>query len=661
MSTSSINLINSAIDVTSIVDALINVERAPVRTMESQVTSLKSKVSAYQSLNTKLSALSGKVNTLLYGTTEAPLTQQYSFADRLEDSVFAKCSVTSSDEDVISATASNPTSVGSYAITVSSLAQAKTMASAGFAAAATTATGTGTITITTGSGDPKIVTITGANSTLTGVRDAINNANAGVTATIINDGSATTPYRLLITADGTGTANAFTITDGLTGGQALSLAQTQAASDAQFIINGVSITKSSNTVSDVIDGVTFNLKENTAAPVTLKVEKDVDAIVTALEEFVTAYNAVNSFINGQFAYNTTTEKSGVLAGDSTLRRVQSSLQNQITQSVSSQFSIYSVTGQVGLNFNRDGSLSLNKAKLQDALAEDYRSVAALFLGNGTESGSATASDGRVTYSGKTAATQAGTYNIQINALAQKASAVGAQEVITLSGAETLTVAYGAGSIDIALSAGDSLEVVLEKINSALSSGGIAATAENDGNNRIQISTNSYGSSQTISVTSDGDGSAGTTGFGATPVVGNGVDIAGTFGGNAAIGNGLTLTGASGQPEEGLSVIISQTTTGSYGTITVASDIEGVEGESILMNLFSVLDGLTDSLSGPIHNATDGLNRNIESINDRISEYEARLDARRAILTAQFSAADEALKLLTVTQANLSSQLNGLST
>jgi flagellar hook-associated protein 2 len=657
MSTSAINVLSSGLDVTSIVDALIDVERAPVRTMEGQVTSLQGKISAYQSLNTKLSALSDKVNNLLFGSTAAPLAQVYSFADRLKDSVFAKCGITTSDEDKISATASNPNSEGSYSITVGSLAKAKTMASAGFASVTSTATGTGTITITTGSSDPVIVTITSANSTLAGVRDAINNANAGVTATIVNDGTAT-PYRLLITADDTGTANAFNITDSLSSGQALGLAQTQGAVDAQFVINGVSITKSSNTISDVIDGVTFNLKQETANPVTLKVEKDVDSVVKTLEEFVTAFNAVNSYINGQFAYNTTTKKSGALAGDSTLRGIQGSLQNKIIQSVSNQFTNYSVAGQIGLNFNRDGSLSLNQTKLRDALAEDFTAVAALFLGNGTVPGSATSSDSRVIYNGKTAATQAGTHEILINTLAQKASATGAQELTTLSNAETLTVTCGASFIDINLSAGDSLEVVLGKINTALSSAGIAAAATNDGSNIIQISTNGYGSSQTISVVSDGDGSSGTTGFSTTPVVGNGVDITGTIGGNTATGNGLTLTGTSGD-SEGLSVIISQTTTGNYGTITVASDTEGVEGDSILMNLFSALDGITDPLSGPIHNATDGLNRSIQSINDRISEYETRLEARRMILTAQFSAADEALKLLTVTQANITSQLNGL--
>jgi flagellar hook-associated protein 2 len=223
---------------------------------------------------------------------------------------------------------------------------------------------------------------------------------------------------------------------------------------------------------------------------------------------------------------------------------------------------------VGLEFNKTAPVSEQKL----GSLSIFTSVAALFLGDGTASGGATASDNRVTYNGKTAATQAGTYNIQINTLAQQASVLGAQEVTPLSGAETLTVTYGASSIGIDLSAGDSLDIVLGKINSALSSAGIAATATNDGANRIQISTNAYGSSQTITVESDGDGSLGTTGFGTTPSVGNGVDIAGTIGGNDAIGNGLTLTGASGLPEEGLSLTISQTTTGSYGTITVASDL-----------------------------------------------------------------------------------------
>jgi flagellar hook-associated protein 2 len=655
----SVDVINSRIDVGSIVDSLIEVDRAPVRSMQQQVTVLQSKATAYQTFNTKLSALSEKVNALLNRDGEAPLLTPYAYEDRLSESIFAKCGVKSSNEDAISATASSANDVGSYSITVSSLAQAKTMASAGFADTTSTATGTGTLTIKTGSNDPVTVTITSSNCTLNGVCNAINNANAGVSATIINDGSST-PYRLLITANETGTANAFTLTDNLSGGQALGLSQTQAATDAKFLINGASITKSSNEISDVISGVTFTLKNLASSPVVLRVERDVDSIVTSLKDFATAYNAVNSFIASQFSYNKSTESAGVLAGDATLRGVQGTLQNQIVQSIQNQFTTYGVTGQVGLNFNRDGSLGLDETKLREALSNNFSAVAALFLGDGTPQGSVTPSDRRVSYSSKTAATQAGSYSVEINTLAQQASVVGNQALSALSSDETLTITYGSATATVNLLQDDAITAVLDKINSAFSSQGMAVTASNDGSDKIKISTNNYGSTETITVVSDRFDSEGSTGFGLVPIIANGTDIAGTIGGNAATGQGLVLTGATGQPEEGLSLNISQTTTGSYGTVTVASNTKGVEGNSILYNLFSALDGITDPLSGPITNAKSGLSSNISNLNDQISEYEDRLEVRKQILTAQFSQADQALRLMSVAQSSLSSQLSSLT-
>lgn len=650
---------SSSIDVGKIVESLMYAERAPVRAMESKVSTLESKVSAYQSLNTKLSALSDTLNALLYGDGEAPLVQPYSFSDRLSESIFAQCDMISSDEATVSATASSAAAGGSYSLTVGSLAQAQTLVSSSFADTASTSLGTGTITITTGSGDPVTITINSTNSTLSGVRDAINNAQSGVTATIINDGSST-PYRLMITADDAGTANAFTMTSSLSGGQALTFEQTQAATDAQFVLNGVSITKSSNTVSDVINGITFTLKDVSTAPVTLRAERDTDAIVAALNEFVTAYNAVNGFINDQFTYNSGTGKAGVLAGDSTVRRMQSMLQNPLIQSVKNQYTSLTVAGQAGLGFTRDGSLTLDETKFRKAFNDNFTAVAALFLGNGTAAGSVTASDSRVNYGGKTSATQAGTYSIQIDALARQASASGNQSITSLSGNETLTISDGSGTAIVSLLKNNSLSTVLSKINSALITQGMAATAKDDGTGKIQISTNNYGSSRTLTIFSDREDVPGTAGFGTTPVTVNGTDVAGTINGHAAIGSGLTLTGAIGQPEEGLSVSVSQTTTGNYGTVTVASETQGVAGTSVLMSLFSALDGLTDSLSGPIVNATDGLKKIIESLNDQISEYEERLAKREELLTAEYDAADQALRLMTVMQSSLESQISSLS-
>ncbi len=656
---SSVDVLTSAIDVESIVQNLMYIEQAPIRRMESETTTLESKVSAFQSLNSKLSTLEEKVKTILYGSGTVPLQAPYSFSERLAGSIFSTCKVSSSDEAAISAVTTDVSATGSYTISVSNLAMAQSSASVNFDDITSVETGTGTITITAGSGDPVNITIDDSNNTLSGVRNAINAADAGVTATIINDGSAS-PYRLLITADDAGTANAFAIADNLSGGQALGIVEMQAAEDAQFVVNGVAITKSTNTVSDVIDGVTLTLKQETASDVRIDLETDTDAIVDSLKELVTAYNSVSSFINTQFKYNATTESAGVLSGDSTLRSIQSNLQNQILQSIQNQYSNFGVTSQIGLSFNRDGGLELDETKFRDALADNFTDVAALLLGNGTPSGGATVTDSRVSYTGKTAATQAGTYDIEITSLAEQASATGIQTITTLANDETLTITSGASSAIVNLLAGDDLAAVLSKINAALTSEGMDVNAEDDGSGRIKISTDHYGSSYDISVVSDRDTSAGTTGFGTTPVSGSGADIEGTIGGHSATGSGLTLTGAAGQPEEGLSLTIYQTTTGSYGSVTLASESEGDEGSSILLNLYSVLDGITDPLSGPIHNATDGLNRNIRMIEDRIEAYQVLLDTREALLYAQYQKADEALRLMNVTMSSLSSQIGSLS-
>lgn len=655
---SSVNLLNSQIDVTTVVSNLMYIERAPVRTMQSQLSKIQSKVSAYQSLNTKLSALSSKVNTLLYGETTAPYVQPYTFQDRLAKSAFSKYSVQSSDDAVVTATASNADAPGIYAITVGNLAQAQVSASAGFASNSTIL-GTGTIKITAGS-ESSTVTIDSSNNTLVGVAGAINRANAGVTATIINDGSGATPYRLMLTADDTGTKNAFSIESTLAGGAALSFgAPVQAAEDAEFTVNGIAVTQSSNTISEVISGATFTLKDETAAPVTLTLGRDTEAVVAAIKEMVTAYNAVNSFIGAQFKYNETTESAGALAGDPTLRSVQSRLQSQFTQSIRNRYTNYGVTGQVGLEFNRDGSLSLDEEDFNKALEDNFTAVAALFLGDGTDVGSGTASDSRVSYVGKTAATEAGSYAVEVTALAEQAAAAGSEVVAALAQDETLTIQYGSLSATVNLLQNDDLAAILSKVNAGLSAQGIAATAEDDGAGRLRIRTNGYGSAESISVVSSLASGVGTTGFGTTPVVDTGGDIAGTIGGNAATGAGLVLTGGVGNPEEGLSARIAQTVVGSYGSIVIASATEGTEGSSVLMNLFTALKGLTDSMSGPIKNATDGLNSSIKNINDSIKAFEDRLLVREELLTREFSAADQALKLLSMSQSSLSSQLSTL--
>jgi flagellar hook-associated protein 2 len=658
---SSINVISSGLDVQSIVDQLIQVERAPLNNLQKLTGNLQSKIKALQSFNTKLSALLDKLNNALFKDETAPTGIPSGFAQRLARSVFAARKSSSSAESVVAVSASKGAALGTYAVTVSSLARAKTEASANFADTNSTKTGTGTLAIQVGTEDPVTVTINDTNNTLEGIRDSINGANAGVNATIINDGGSS-PYRLLLTAKDTGIANAFTITESLSGGPALDLVVTQTAVDAQFTVNGIGISKSSNTISDVVSGVTFTLKATTAAPVELTVEKDAEAVISALKDLVTAYNEVNTFANSQSRYDQDKKTAGILAGDTTLRNSLSKITTLLTKQVTNSYTGLHYIGEAGLNFNSDGSLTLDETKLRDALASDATGVAALFLGDGNagSESSVVASDPRVTSSSMTSVTQPGSYAIEITGLAQRASVVGGQVVAALAQDETLTITYGGTQTVAALLAGDSLTTVLSKINAALAASGVSISASDDGTGRVAITTAGYGSSESISIVSDLDAAPGTTGFGTTPMTSTGTDIAGTINGNAAIGSGLTLIGGSGGSEEGLILAIAQTTTGNYGTVTVNAAPTGEIGDGTLTSLRAMLKNLTDPLSGPIHGATDAFNSTIRGLQDRIGEYEDRLEVRRERLTEEFSRADQALKMLSVYQSQLNGQFSSLS-
>ena len=226
-------------------------------------------------------------------------------------SKFQAIKATSGDSTIYTASAAANAVPGAYAVEVTALAQAHKLASKGFATV-TDQLGTGTLTITKGS-VATAVTIAAADNSLSGIRDAINAAKAGVTATIINDGSATTPYKLIVTSNDTGAANAVKITvsgdsvgtnvddDGLsqlaydpagTLGNGKNLTQTAAAQNATLKVDGVDISKTTNTVTDVIQGVTLNLVK-TGAATTLTVVRDTASVKTSVEAFVKAYNDIN--------------------------------------------------------------------------------------------------------------------------------------------------------------------------------------------------------------------------------------------------------------------------------------------------------------------------------------------------------------------------------
>jgi flagellar hook-associated protein 2 len=379
---------STAFDVPKLVDQLMSIERKPIDTLNAKIGSYETKISSFGTLKSLVSGFqtaSAGLKTSLQQLTSAP-----------------------SDATVLSATASSTAVPGSYGLSVSQLAQSQNLVAAG-QTSSTATIGNGTATTVTfdlgaisggtltngiysgsaftsnGSGTVSL-TIDGTNNTLEGIRDAINAAAPGVSATIVNDGSGT-PYRLALSSSKSGVSNSFKITtsggdgsiDSLLGydpAGTQNITQTMAAQNANLTVNGVAITSASNTVSDAIQGVTLTLKNTTTAPTNLTVARDTAAINTAAASFVDAYNGLASQIKSRSAYGTSGKGAGTLAGDGTLRLMQEQLRG-IFNTPASGGTLTSLA-QVGIAFQQDGSLKLDISKLNSAISANFSDVSNLF-------------------------------------------------------------------------------------------------------------------------------------------------------------------------------------------------------------------------------------------------------------------------------------------
>jgi len=378
----------TALDVPTLVSQLMAVERRPIDKLNAKIASYETKISSFGTLSGLMSSFQTAAKAL--------------------NTNLQKLAATPSDPNVLTATASSAAIPGTYSVSVSQLAQSQNLVAAG-QTSSTAAIGNGTATTVTfdlgkisggtltngvysgatftsnGSGTASI-TIDGSNNTLEGIRDAINAATLGVTATIVNDGSGT-PYRLALSSSNSGVNNSFKITtsggdgaiDSLLGHDPAgrqNLTQTLAAQNAALTVNGIAITSASNSVSEAIQGVTLSLRNITASPTTLTVTRDSASINTAATGFVEAYNALASQIKSRSAYGTDGKSGGALAGDGTLRFMQEQLHG-IFNTPASGGTLTSLS-QVGISIQQNGSLLLDSSKLDSAIAANYSDVRNLF-------------------------------------------------------------------------------------------------------------------------------------------------------------------------------------------------------------------------------------------------------------------------------------------
>jgi flagellar hook-associated protein 2 len=372
--------VGSGLDLNTIVTKLVALERQPISQMQSKAKQLQTQVSSFGQLNSLMSGVQTAANAL-----NNPL-------------LWSGSTVSSSDTSAVSVTASNNVSAGNYAVTVQSLANSQTLASASAFTDSGALPGSGTLTLELGAWDsgqanfsPKsgasAVDITiEATDTLSNVVEKINSAGAGVTASLITDASG---VRLSLRSTATGEANGFRVTaadsdgnnsDGLglsvmafdppNGATAMQLMQ--GSTDAKATVNGIAVTSTTNAMTGVIDGLTLNLNKVTGAStgtaVNLTANPDTASVQTAIKTFASAYNAMVTYIGNQTKYDPTSKSGGALQGDSAATNLQARLRSMVgaTSGASSTFGRMS---DIGLEVQRDGTLTVNQTKLDAATAK----------------------------------------------------------------------------------------------------------------------------------------------------------------------------------------------------------------------------------------------------------------------------------------------------
>lgn len=652
--------LGSNLDVASIVSQLMSIEQQPLTLLVKKEASFQAKLSGF-------------------GTLKGALSQFQTGVRALSDiTKFQGVRVSAGDSTIVSATGTAGSAPGTYSMEISKLAQAQKLVAAG-QTSSSMPIGNGTVTFdfgtisgatvnasgkytgatfTTAGTGVKTVTIDSSNNSLTGIRDAINSAKIGVTAAIVNDGG-TSPYRLTLTETNTGKASSMKISvDGDTALQSLlnhdpgaapaaqGFSETSTAQNAEFKIDGIAISKTSNSVSDVIQGVTLNLaKTNVGSPTNVVVARDTSTVIGAVGSFVKAYNDINQNLKDASAYNATTKTAAILNGEATVRTIQTQIRNVLTAPIEGGASAFKVLSEIGVTLQKDGSLAVDNTKLQAKLDSNFDDLAALFSAVGKPS------DSLVSYASSGTKTKPGSYDVNVSQLATKGTLTASSAIAGLSRGSS-TASAAPASLNIIAGVNDTLQVELDgvtanitlaqnnyadsaalaaeiqsKINAAseFSSAGLSASVSETGG-VLKITSNSFGASSAASIT----GGNGQTNLnldgGATVTAGTNATITGANKTLQVLLDGVTtditlaegsytatmlaaevqskINGASAFVSAGSSVAVTQSngvlkiTSNLYGSVSAAS-ITGGTGQADLFGTGTATAGLdtTGTING----------------------------------------------------------------
>jgi flagellar hook-associated protein 2 len=373
--------VGSGLDLNSLLTSLTKAESAPLTAMQKQQASYTSKLSAYGQLNGAISAL------------------QTAAAALAKPALFQGVAANSTAADVLTATALPSAQSGSYAVNVTQLSQAQSLATTGVASGTTY--GAATVTFEFGAVAGAVFTADGtarndsvdiaAGSTLADIAKAINaKTTLGATASVINNGDPTKPNQLVLTSKLTGETSVMKLT--VTGDASLStlltydptaapnlqMRQTAAALNTKLTVNGIPITSASNTVAGAVQDITISVAKLGAS--TLSVQSDTASVETAVATFVTAYNSLQSMATKLTAFDSASKSGAVLLGDSTLRNIEVRIRSVLSSAQTADSSGLTTLSQIGVSVQKDGTLMVDSTKLTAAIGSKLDGVAHLFSG-----------------------------------------------------------------------------------------------------------------------------------------------------------------------------------------------------------------------------------------------------------------------------------------
>jgi flagellar hook-associated protein 2 len=422
--------------------------------------------------------------------------------------------------------------------------------------------------------------------------------------------------------------------------------------DAAFTIDGIALTRSSNTVSDAISGVTLTLTNaSTTASTDLSVTRDETTASDGMQVFVSAYNALVGFLKQQGTVtqsasdptdsSTSTTTVPALYGDSLIRSVRSILPQTLLQPILGASSTLPTAASAGVSLAEDGTLTFDSTAFADAFNNHFNDLQAVF------GETRTADNANVNFTSSGTATSSGTWDVDITAAATQASVStsgfsGTYDAGTTPDSLTVTDTVTGNNATIALTTGMTTSDIITALQAAIAANGLGITATANGND-IQLTQQSYGSHSgiTLAVTGTGDGASEAWAAGSTT---DGTDVQGTIGGFAATGAGQTLVGASGTGASGLSLQYTGTDTGDMGNITL--------GLGVGAAIQRIMDTYTDPNTGLLAQRGTALTDQNSDLVDRVAQIDERLANERLALVAKYSAMEAAIAALKSATAGL---------